>query len=67
MMWRDVRCRGTWKGGRLGGHCTQLLCRVDAATVGALEIKCPRCKTVQTIKIETPAVRVSAGQNERTH
>jgi len=53
--WREVRCDGTFKG-RGSGLCGQLLMRVGVETIGRWEMKCPRCKTLRTIKIDLPAV-----------
>jgi len=49
-MW-DVRCHGPFKRPGMGGICNQLLCRVTCDTHGTLEVKCPRCRTVQRLRI----------------
>jgi len=53
--WREVRCDGTFKG-RGTGRCDQLIMRIGLSTVGKIETKCPRCKTLRTIKIDAPAM-----------
>ena len=47
---RDCRCDGEFKRPGLGGICGQLLFRYRGGT-GEVEIKCPRCKRIQTIRL----------------
>ncbi len=47
---RDCRCDGEFKRPGLGRICGQLLFKSEGSG-GVVEIKCPRCKQIKTIRI----------------
>jgi hypothetical protein len=50
-MMLEQRCRGPFGGHNLNAICHQLLFRYS--TGGEVEIKCPRCKTVTVVRLNT--------------
>lgn len=51
---RDWRCKSREFRRGVTGPCGQLLARFDLQGAIYLESKCPRCRTMQVLRVESP-------------